>query len=218
MLPPMPTGSHGRNSDRTAFQVVQPPSPTPTSPPLTSVPMPVPAEGGPSAAELLEGVPVPRYPLPTRPFAVKPPAKLMAQTWASNPPLDRTKLPTRRWRVVQREIRGIAGGRWFAKSWAGGERSPLKGEGMGALGLVVEPNAGSARLPLPLPTPPAPPPLGALPQFNGPSGSATPAGFSLPPTPGVSGMPTGLAALAAAGAAAEHLAVPHQNGDMVVDE
>ncbi|KZV67614.1 hypothetical protein PENSPDRAFT_46815 [Peniophora sp. CONT] len=195
----------------------QAPSPAPTSPTLTAAPLPVPGEGGPSAAELLEGVPVPRYPLPTRPFAVKPPPKIAANTWASNPPLDRTKLPTRRWRPVQREIRGIAGGRWFAKSWAGGERSPLKGEGMG-LGLVVEHPTVSARPAVPLPMPPAPPSLGSLPPFGGPSGSVTPAGFSLPPTPGISGMPTGLAALATASAAAQHLAVPQDNGDMVVDE
>ncbi|VDB90226.1 unnamed protein product [Peniophora sp. CBMAI 1063] len=195
----------------------QAPSPAPTSPALTAAPLPVPGEGGPSAAELLEGVPIPRYPLPTRPFAVKPPGKLLANTWASNPPLDRTKLPARRWRLVQREIRGIAGGRWFAKSWAGGERSPLKGEGMGALGLVVEPTSGAARPSLPLPAPPAPMSFAGLPPFNGMSGSATPA-FSLPPTPGVSGMPTGLAALAAAGAAAQHLAVPHENGKMEVDD
>lgn len=192
----------------------QAPSPVPTSPSLTAAPLPVPGEGGPSATELLEGVPIPRYPLPTRPFAVKPPAKFSPQTWASNAPLDRTKLPTRRWRPVQREIRGIAGGRWFAKSWAGAERSPLKGEGMG-LGFVVEPPVGSTQPAIPLPTPPS---LGSLPPFEGPSGSVTPAGFSLPPTPGVSGMPTGLAALAAAGAAAQHLAVPHGNGDMAVDE
>jgi len=38
-------------------------------------------------------------------------------------PLDRNGSKVRRWRIANREIRGIAGGRWFARSWVGDKES-----------------------------------------------------------------------------------------------
>ena len=38
-------------------------------------------------------------------------------------PLDRSGAKVRQWRVANREIRGIAGGRWFARSWVGDKES-----------------------------------------------------------------------------------------------
>ncbi|KAI8981166.1 hypothetical protein BD414DRAFT_491857 [Trametes punicea] len=70
----------------------------------------------------LEGVPLPVYPLPSRPFPVQPPPKI-GTGFAPIIPLDKSGKPVRRWRQVNREIRGIAGGRWFVKSWVGEKES-----------------------------------------------------------------------------------------------
>ncbi|ESK95274.1 hypothetical protein Moror_3965 [Moniliophthora roreri MCA 2997] len=70
----------------------------------------------------LEGVPVPVYPLPTKPFPVLPPPKI-SSGFAPTIPLDKTKAQPRRWRVANREIRGIAGGRWFVRAWVGEKES-----------------------------------------------------------------------------------------------
>ncbi|KAF9270856.1 hypothetical protein L218DRAFT_983255 [Marasmius fiardii PR-910] len=70
----------------------------------------------------LEGVPVPIYPLPTKPFPVLPPPKI-SSGFAPNLPLDKTKTRVRHWRVANREIRGIAGGRWFTRAWVGEKES-----------------------------------------------------------------------------------------------
>jgi hypothetical protein len=74
--------------------------------------------------EDIEGVPHPRYPLPTKPFQVQPPPKITSG-YAPIIPLDRTKGKPRHWRMAHREIRGIAGGRWFARSWVGDKDSEL---------------------------------------------------------------------------------------------
>lgn len=76
--------------------------------------------------EDIEGVPHPRYPLPTKPFQVQPPPKITTG-YAPIVPLDRThaKIKPRHWRLAHREIRGIAGGRWFARSWVGDKDSEL---------------------------------------------------------------------------------------------
>ena len=63
--------------------------------------------------EDLDGIPHPRYPLPTKPFQVQPPPKI-STGYAPIVPLDRTKAKPRHWRLAHREIRGVAGGRWFA--------------------------------------------------------------------------------------------------------
>jgi Wiskott-Aldrich syndrome protein len=66
----------------------------------------------------LENVPLPVYPLPSKPFPVQAPPKIPTG-FAPPLPLDKSGKKVRHWRVAQREIRGIAGGRWFARSWAG---------------------------------------------------------------------------------------------------
>ncbi|GLB43531.1 hypothetical protein LshimejAT787_1400430 [Lyophyllum shimeji] len=70
----------------------------------------------------LENVPLPQYPLPTKPFPVQPAPKI-STGFAPMLPLDRSGKKVRHWRVAQREIRGIAGGRWFARSWVGEKES-----------------------------------------------------------------------------------------------
>jgi hypothetical protein len=70
----------------------------------------------------LDGVPLPSYPLPSRPFPVHPPLKL-GSGFAPTTPLDKSGKRVRHWRQANREIRGIAGGRWFTKAWVGDKRS-----------------------------------------------------------------------------------------------
>jgi hypothetical protein len=84
--------------------------------------------------EDLEGVPHPRYPLPTKPFQVQPPPKITTG-YATVIPLDRTKIKPRHWRLAHREIRGIAGGRWFARAWVGEKDSELAVAAEAALAL-----------------------------------------------------------------------------------
>lgn len=74
--------------------------------------------------EDLDGIPHPRYPLPTKPFQVQPPPKI-STGYAPVVPLDRTKTKPRHWRLAHREVRGIAGGRWFARAWVGEKDSEL---------------------------------------------------------------------------------------------
>ena len=85
------------------------PEPEPT---LTLEPTPLAEEMN------LDNVPLPVYPLPTKPFPVQPPPKVQSG-FAPAAVLDRNPLRVRHWRVAHREIRGIAGGRWFARSWVG---------------------------------------------------------------------------------------------------
>jgi len=80
------------------------------------VPVPPPVEG---SAEI---APLPVYPLPSKPFPVQPPPKI-GTGFAPMLPLDRSGTKVRRWRTANREIRGIAGGRWFARSWVGDKDS-----------------------------------------------------------------------------------------------
>jgi len=72
----------------------------------------------------LQDVALPHYPLPVKPFSVQPPQKINTG-FAPIVPLDRTGAKVRHWRPVNREIRGIAGGRWFTRSWMGEKESPL---------------------------------------------------------------------------------------------
>ncbi|KAJ7750197.1 hypothetical protein B0H16DRAFT_856051 [Mycena metata] len=72
----------------------------------------------------LQDVPWPQYPLPVRPFNVQMPLKINTG-FAPVVPLDRTGAKPRHWRPVNREIRGIAGGRWFTRTWMGDKESPL---------------------------------------------------------------------------------------------
>jgi hypothetical protein len=70
----------------------------------------------------LHSQPIPAYPAPSKAFSVLPPPK-MGSGFAPNIPLDRTRAQVRRWRPLLREVRGIAGGRWFTKSWVGDKES-----------------------------------------------------------------------------------------------
>lgn len=98
-----------------------------------SSPLPLTREGGsehedaenappPPAEGTTELAPLPVYPLPSKPFPVQPPPKIGAG-FAPMLPLDRSGNKIRRWRTANREIRGIAGGRWFARSWVGDKES-----------------------------------------------------------------------------------------------
>ncbi|TFY63325.1 hypothetical protein EVJ58_g3323 [Rhodofomes roseus] len=69
-----------------------------------------------------ENVAFPQYPLPSKPFPVQPAPKI-GTGFAPPLVLDKTKKPVRRWRQVNREVRGIAGGRWFTRSWVGEKES-----------------------------------------------------------------------------------------------
>ncbi|KAG8219398.1 Dopey, N-terminal-domain-containing protein [Butyriboletus roseoflavus] len=91
------------------------PEPEEVEPP----PPPVPEQPGESAH-----LPLPVYPLPSKPFPVQPPPKI-GTGFAPVQPLDRSGAKVRQWRVANREIRGIAGGRWFARSWVGDKESDL---------------------------------------------------------------------------------------------
>jgi len=86
----------------------------PSSPPSLSGPLPEETN--------LENVPIPVYPLPTKPFPVQPPQKIPTGT-APLIPLDKSKKHVRHWREANREIRGIAGGRWLARTWVGDKES-----------------------------------------------------------------------------------------------
>ncbi|KAG0707621.1 hypothetical protein DFH29DRAFT_896619 [Suillus ampliporus] len=99
-----------------------------------SSPLPLAREGGsehedmehapapPAAEGITEIAPLPIYPLPSKPFPVQPPPKI-GTGFAPMLPLDRSGSKVRRWRTANREIRGIAGGRWFARSWVGDKES-----------------------------------------------------------------------------------------------
>jgi len=98
-----------------------------------SSPLPITREGGsehedaenappPPAEGTTETAPLPVYPLPSKPFPVQPPPKIGAG-FAPMLPLDRSGNKIRRWRTANREIRGIAGGRWFARTWVGDKES-----------------------------------------------------------------------------------------------
>ena len=70
----------------------------------------------------LENVPIPVYPLPTKPFPVQPPPKITSG-FAPLLSLDKSSKVVRHWRPARREIRGIAGGRWLARTWVGDKES-----------------------------------------------------------------------------------------------
>ncbi|KAJ6523555.1 hypothetical protein B0H19DRAFT_1276874 [Mycena capillaripes] len=94
------------------------PEPEPTFPPHTNGPL------GEEPPINLQDVPLPQYPLPVKPFSVQPPQKINTG-FAPVVPLDRTGAKVRHWRPVNREIRGIAGGRWFTRAWMGEKESAL---------------------------------------------------------------------------------------------
>jgi hypothetical protein len=115
------------NTFAAAFTGTAPSSPTMREPSLDPIDVPgPPAISAPTLSnqdESLDGVPCPVYPLPSKPFPVLPPVKITTG-FATNLPLDKNQTPVRHWRLAKREVRGIAGGRWFAQSWVGNKDSP----------------------------------------------------------------------------------------------
>ncbi|KAF7436293.1 hypothetical protein PC9H_003122 [Pleurotus ostreatus] len=108
-------------------------SPDPESEPIQ---LPPPAATTPEDTPLdamLENVALPIYPLPNKPFPVQHPPKI-ATGFAPVIPLDRTGRKVRHWRVANREIRGIAGGRWFVHCWVGDKESEYASRADGLLG------------------------------------------------------------------------------------
>ena len=109
-----------------AFTGTAPSSPVMREPSLDPMDIPAPpAISAPTLSnqdESLDGVPCPVYPLPSKPFPVLPSVKI-ATGFATNLPLDKNQAQLRHWRLAKREIRGIAGGRWFAQSWVGDKES-----------------------------------------------------------------------------------------------
>jgi len=69
-----------------------------------------------------ENEPVPIWPLPTRVFPVQNLPKIPTGNAPAQSLEKRTPQP-RSWRQAQREVRGIAGGRWFVRSWVGEKES-----------------------------------------------------------------------------------------------
>jgi hypothetical protein len=128
----------------------------------------------------LDGVPLPVYPLPTKPFPVQQPAKI--QTGFAPPlTLHKSALKVRRWRPANREIKGIAGGRWLARCWAGEKESELASSLSVASAMKVQPStpgevSASA--------------LGQFPLGTSFKAAALPASLSAPPGTGI-GKPKG---------------------------
>lgn len=102
----------------------------------------------------LDGVPLPSYPLPSRPFSVHPPQKI-GTGFAPTIPLDKSGKHVRHWRQANREVRGIAGGRWFVKSWVGDQDSEYStaAAAVAAAMQAIAPDQGnvSGLGPLPIP-------------------------------------------------------------------
>ena len=122
----LPHQDHLTNVSAATFTGTAPSSPTIREASLDPVDVPgPPAITAPTLSnqeESLDGVPCPIYPLPSKPFPVLPSVKI-ATGFAVNLPLDKNHAPVRHWRPAKREVRGIAGGRWFAQSWVGGKDS-----------------------------------------------------------------------------------------------
>jgi hypothetical protein len=86
----------------------------------------------------LEGVAIPIY-IPIHKPVPAQPAPKIPTGFANAQPLDKTGKKVRHWRVAQREIKMISGGRWFAKSWVGEPESEY-----GTALAVAKGEAGSA--------------------------------------------------------------------------
>ncbi|KAN0100210.1 hypothetical protein V8E55_000194 [Tylopilus felleus] len=115
------------------------PEPEEVDPP----PPPVPEQPEESAP-----LPLPVYPLPSKPFPVQPPPKI-GTGFAPVQPLDRSGAKARQWRIANREIRGIAGGRWFARSWVGDKESEFANSIASASATTTTKVADSDRIAIP---------------------------------------------------------------------
>lgn len=105
-------------------------------------PAPLPAE------DTAEIAPLPIYPLPSKPFPVQPPPKI-GTGFAPILPLDRSGTKVRRWRTANREIRGIAGGRWFARSWVGDKESDFSNAPVTASIAATHKNSDADKIAMP---------------------------------------------------------------------
>lgn len=123
-------------------------------------------------------IPVPLWPLPTRAFPVQPPPKIPTG-YAPSHPLDTKRPPARKWTVMKREIRGIAGGRWFTKTWVSGAMPDTPDVITGNSGNNSNNNNASAGTAGPVPNDPDPNPT---------LGQASTATTSVPPTKSDSGL------------------------------
>ncbi|KAF8585700.1 hypothetical protein K439DRAFT_1660116 [Ramaria rubella] len=112
------------NPDPSTFLVPAPPSipPTPGPDQPSLPPSHLPPILPPDLA-LDPSIPIPVYPLPTRAFPVQPPPKVPTG-YAPSQPIDTKRGPVRKWTIMQREIKGIAGGRWFARTWVAPQTLP----------------------------------------------------------------------------------------------
>jgi len=143
-------------SDVTQFLIpasipTTPKSDQPLLPPPNLPPIP------PPDFSLDPNVPVPLYPLPSRSFPVQPPPKIPTG-YAPSHPIDTKHFPTRKWAIMQREIRGIAGGRWFARTWVAPSTLPQNINAMG-LGSNTGMSGQVTRPPTPPMVIPSLPPL-----------------------------------------------------------
>lgn len=114
-----------------------PQAPSPARQTHTPQPQPLPLPDDPG--------PAPSYPAPPKGFGVAQPLKPLT-TAPRDLQVDRTAAPVRRWRVARREIRGIAGGRWFARSWVGSKDSEWASASAAAqlLSMAAGPSAPSS--------------------------------------------------------------------------
>ncbi|KAF8506434.1 hypothetical protein JB92DRAFT_3122114 [Gautieria morchelliformis] len=131
-----------------------PPTPGPDQLPLPSSHLPpiVPPD-----LTLDPSIPIPVFPLPTRAFPVQQPPKLPTG-YAAPHPIDPKRGPVRKWAIMQREIKGIGGGRWFARTWVAPQsipqpvtrpsspRAPADVGNYVALSQQVPPEAGPSRV------------------------------------------------------------------------
>lgn len=168
------------------------PEPEPATAPV--IPPPVLAEMNVD----IENVPLPVYPLPSRPFAVQPPPKI-GTGFAPVIHVDKIRKPVRRWRQAQREVRGIAGGRWFIKSWLGDKESEYASASQGGAPEIAS-HGG--------------PPNLVLPKLSGPaisgsiSGKATPKGRGSGLKMDTTALGSGFSSRAASAAPAESISGP----------
>ncbi|KAF7303086.1 hypothetical protein MKEN_01272100 [Mycena kentingensis (nom. inval.)] len=131
----------------------------------------------------LHEIPLPQYPLPLKPFPVQPPPKITSG-FAPTIPLDRSGAKVRAWRVVNREIRGIAGGRWVTKTWVGAKESQYA--------LVAEKQAAAAASAVAVPKLPSLPSTKPSPKPKAPKAApvaapaTTSAAPAVPTAPGTS--------------------------------
>jgi len=102
----------------------------------------------------LEGVPLPVYPLPSKPYPVQAPPKI-GSGFAPLVPIDKNGKPVRKWRKAHREVRGIAGGRWFTRAWIGDKESEFASAQAAAAAalqsaaqaMLLDPTGGASGMP-----------------------------------------------------------------------